>query len=319
MVAGRRTHTAPSLAAIVGPTAVGKSELAVAVAERLGGEIISADSRQVYRGMDVATAKLPLPARRGIAHHLIDVVEPDEPFSVADWLHHARSAIEEVTRRGRLPVIVGGTGLYVSALLDGYRLDDAGPAPELRRRLVRELETAGLPSMAGRLRELSPETADRIDLRNPRRVVRALERFAAPGGVGESLEPTSEPYAGRVAAVALSRTSDVLRARIAARVRAQFASGLLEETQRLLRAGYGRDLPSMTGIGYREAARHLAGEWSLEEAVAETERRTRQYAKRQLTWFRGRPQLIWVALGERPADEPGAVDEVAGLIYRCLA
>ena len=318
MSAPRRRDAPPPLAAIIGPTAVGKSELAIAVAERLGAEIVSADSRQVYRGMDIATAKVPPAERRDIPHHLIDVADPDATFTLADWLRLARSAIHEIGARGRLPLIVGGTGLYLSALVDGYRLGGPGPVPELRHELLQQLETEGLEAVAGRLREVSPETAQRVDLRNPRRVVRGLERILTAGGGGEGL-PAAEPYAARTALVALRRPTEVLGERIDIRVREQFAGGLLEETQRLLDVGYDAGLPSMSGIGYREAARHLAGEWSLPDAVAATERRTRQYAKRQMTWFRGRPDLIWVELGRRPSDDPAAVDEVAGLIYRCLA
>lgn len=318
MPAPRRPETAPPIAVIVGPTAVGKSELAVAVARRMGAEIIGADSRQVYRGMDIATAKLAVAARGGVPHHLVDVVEPDEPFTLADWLRLARDAIAEVIARGRLPLLVGGTGLYVSALVDGYRLDAAAPSAELRHALVRELETGGLKPLVTRLQHLAPETAARIDMRNPRRVIRALERLESPGAGGER-GPAAERYAGRVAAIALTRPPEVLRETIRARTEAQFEAGLLDETRRLLDAGYDVGLPSMSGIGYREAARHLVGEWSLAEAIAATERRTRQYAKRQMTWFRGRPELIWVSLGPRPADDPAAVDEVAGLIYRCLA
>ena len=313
---GGARRAAPPLVAIIGPTAVGKSELAVAVAERIGGEIVSADSRQVYRGMDIGTAKLSPAARRGVPHHLIDVVEPDEPFSLADWLRLAHGAIEEIARRGRMPMVVGGTGLYVSALVDGYRLDGP-PPPELRTALVRELDASGLAALAARLEALSPPLAAATDLRNPRRVVRALERLASGGGGVEP--PRTRPYPGRVATVALSRPAATLRERIALRARRHFEAGLLDETRRLLDAGYGPELRSMSGIGYREAIRHLAGEWSLDEAVTATERRTRTYAKRQMTWFRGHGDALWVALGDRSADDPGAVDEVAGLIYRCLA
>ena len=317
MPAGSRP--AAPLAVLVGPTAVGKSDIAVAVAERLGAEIVSADSRQVYRGMDVATAKPEPDARARVRHHLIDVAAPDEPFSVADWLRLARTAIAAIGHRGRLPLVVGGTGLYVSALVDGYRLPGGAPASDVRAGLLAELEAGGLAPLAERLATLSPALAERTDLRNQRRVTRALERLeTAPVGERDGA-PQAEAYPGSVVMVGLTRPRDVLAARITRRARAQFEEGLLEETAGLLAAGYAPELSSMSGIGYREAARHLAGEWSLEEAIEAVARRTRRYAKRQGTWFRRDPRIRWVELDERASAEPGVVDEVSGLIYRCLA
>ena len=320
MPARRRHRAAPPFAALIGPTATGKSELAVLVAQRLGGEIISADSRQVYRGMDIGTAKIPVDERGGVPHHLIDVVDPDERFTLADWLEEARRLVAEISDHGRLPIVVGGTGLYVSALVDRYRLD-GGPADvDVRQRLTADLRAHGLEPLVARLAAVSPAVAERIDPRNPRRVVRALERVESAAGVGEIADPpTHQPYPGRVALIGLQRPREALHAHIAERARRQFDEGLLDETRRLLAAGYDAALPSMSGIGYSEATRHLAGEWSLDEAVAATERRTRRYAKRQLTWFRRDGRVVWVAAGERSASDRGLVDEVAGLIYRCLA
>jgi tRNA dimethylallyltransferase len=316
--ASRRPPPAPPLAAIVGPTASGKSDLALAVAGRLPGEILVADSRQVYRGMDLGTAKPDAAARAAIPHHLLDLADPDEPFSVVDWVERARAVVPEVAARGRLPLVVGGTGLYVSALLDGYELPGQAPAPELRGRLVAELEASGLPPLAARLARVDPATAARTDLRNPRRVLRALERVEAAGG---RAAPTAgaAPYRGRIAMLGLSRSPDVLRARIDARVAWMFANGLLDEVRRLLDAGYDASLSPMTGHGYREAARVVAGEWDVGRAVEVTARHTRQYAKRQLTWLRRDARIVWLPAGALPADDPALVEQAMDLLRALLA
>lgn len=303
----------PPLAAIVGPTASGKSDLALAIARRLPAEILVADSRQVYRGMDLGTAKPDAAARAAVPHHLLDLVDPDEPFSVADWVDRARALLPEVAARGRLPLVVGGTGLYLSALVDGFDLPTLTPSPEVRRRLVDELETSGLLPLATRLGALDPVTASRTDLRNPRRVLRALERVASEGG-GAVLPTRTTPYSGRLALLGISRPREVLAARIDARAAWLFANGLLDEVRALLHAGYGPQLGPMTGHGYREAARVLAGEWEVERAIQITARHTRQYAKRQLTWFRRDARILWLSAGELPADDPQLVEQAVELI-----
>lgn len=299
----------PSLLAIVGPTASGKTDLALAVAARMPAEILVADSRQVYRGMDVGTAKPGAAARRTVPHHLLDLVEPDERFTVADWVTRARSLVAEIGGRGRMPLVVGGTGLYVAALVDGHDYASQPWSPDGRARLADELEAGGLVPLVERLRRLDPSAAARIDLGNPRRVLRALERTEA-GGVG--VTPRATPYAGPVALVGLDRPRAVLYRRIDERARWLFeAGGLLDEVRRLLEAGHGPQLHPMTGHGYREAARHLAGEWSLDEAIDVTARRTRQYAKRQLTWFRRDPRVTWLRAGDQPGDAPEIVAAAA--------
>lgn len=294
----------------MGPTATGKTELALALGALLPVEILVADSRQVYRGMDIGTAKPDADARATVPHHLLDLVGPDQAFTVAQWVARARPLIGEIAARGRLPMLVGGTGLYVSALVDGHDYDAQVWAPELREQLSRELETAGLEPLAARLATDAPDVAARIDLRNPRRVLRALER-----GVGE---PGSQPYDGRVALIGLSRPREVLYRRIDHRAAWLFANGLLDEVRGLLDAGYGPDLQPMSGHGYREAAAHLAGEWSLDRAVEITARRTRQYAKRQLTWFRRDRRIAWLPAGTRSADDPALVHSAHELLLAAL-
>jgi tRNA dimethylallyltransferase len=306
----------PPLIGVVGPTASGKTDLALALARRLPVEILVADSRQVYRGMDVGTAKPDAAARAAVPHHLLDLAEPDEPFSVARWVDVARSLLPGIADRGRLPMVVGGTGLYVSALLDGHDYASQPWSPELRARLNDELDADGLEPLAARLSEADPAAAATIDLRNPRRVLRALERAAAGGG---GVAPAGAAFAGRIGLIGISRPREVLYERIDRRARHLFSAGLLEEVRALLDAGHGPELRPMSGHGYREAVRHLAGEWSLDEAIEVTARRTRQYAKRQLTWFRGDPRIMWVAAGDGPADDPALVDRADGFLRAALS
>jgi tRNA dimethylallyltransferase len=312
---GRPDDTVP-LIGIVGPTASGKSELAMALAERLPAEILVADSRQVYRGMDIGTAKPNAAAQAAVQHHLLDLADPDEPFSVARWVERARTLLPEIAARGRQPLLVGGSGLYVGALLDGHDYAGQGWSPALRASLTRTLDTDGLGALAARLAERAPEVAARTDLRNPRRVVRALERAEAPNG---GAEPQGQPYGGNVALVGIDRPRDELYRRIDERAAWLFANGLLDEVRALLDAGYGTDLRPMTGHGYREAAAHLAGESSLAEAIAVTARRTRQYAKRQLTWFRRDGRIHWLSAEARRADDRALVDEAERVLRGALS
>jgi tRNA dimethylallyltransferase len=276
-------------------------------------EILVADSRQVYRGMEVGTAKPDAAAQAAVPHHLLDLVAPDEPFTVAQWVERARSLIPEIAARGRLPMVVGGTGLYVSALVDGHDYASQPWSPEIRSRLAEELATDGLEPLAERLRHADPTT--RVELRNARRVLRALERLEG-GGVA----PEADPYAGRVVMLAIERPRELLYQRIDRRTHWMFTDGgLLDEVQRLLDAGYGAELRPMTGHGYREAIAHLAGEWSLERAIDVTARHTRQYAKRQLSWFRRDRRIVWLAAGDRPADDPALVEEADRLIRAALS
>ena len=305
----------PPVLGIVGPTASGKTDLALALADRIPVEVVVADSRQVYRGMDIGTAKPPASAQRRVPHHLIDIVDPDEPFTVADWVARARAILPEIASRGRLPLLVGGTGLYISALIDGHDYAAQPWSPELRQRLTEELETDGLAPLVLRLQAADPTAAAAIDVRNPRRVLRALERAEA-GGSGTA---RAAAYAGTVALVGLDRPRDVLYRRIDERARRLFETGLVDEVRRLGADGYGPELRPMTGHGYAEAATYLAGEWTLDEAVAVTARRTRQYAKRQLTWFGRYPRLVWIRAGDGPADADEIVDQAERVLQTAVS
>lgn len=315
--AARRARPSQPIAAILGPTGSGKTALSLALARRLPIEILVADSRQVYRGMEIGTAKPDPGARATVPHHLLDLVDPGDPFSVADWVAEALRLVPGIASRGRLPLLVGGTGLYLDALLDGYALHLA-PEPAQRAHLAGELATVGIGRLADRLRALDPSAALRIDLRNPRRVTRALERSAAAGGRAAPT-PRSQPWPGRVARIGLSRPREVLYRRIDERAAWLFANGLLEEVRALLEAGHDPGRAPLTGHGYGEAARHLAGEWSLDQAVEVTARRTRQYAKRQSTWFRRDRRIVWLSAGDLPSDDPALVEDADRLLQALLA
>ncbi len=298
----RTPPPAPPIIAIVGPTASGKTDLALALARELPVEILVADSRQVYRGMDIGTAKPDTAARAAVPHHLLDLVAPDARFTVADWLAAARSALSAVGERGRLPLVVGGTGLYVTALVDGYQLAVEGHDPALRARLDARLAGEGLASLVAELERRDPHRAATVDLRNPRRVLSALERALLGAG-----RVASRPHPGRVALIGLRRPPAVLAVRIAERAAAMFEGGMLAEVAALGAAGYGAGLRALDSHGYREAIGLLAGEWSGEDALASTILRTRRYARRQLAWWRRDPRVQWLDAADGPADAPALV------------
>jgi tRNA dimethylallyltransferase len=298
--------TAPPLLVIAGATATGKTGLAIDVAERLAGEgipteVISADSRQVFRGLDIGTAKVSTLERRGIPHHGLDLVEPDEPFSLADFAAHARSALAGIADRGALAILAGGTGLYLRAVARGIATDALPADQEVRARLEAEFLAVGLDPLVERLRAAAPERAAAIDLRNPRRVVRALEIAAVDGGVGALPEPRG--YGGPVTWIGLAVERPTHLAWIAHRARAQFDAGLIEEA-RGLRERFDPGLPAFSAIGYREAWAVLDGRSTLDQAVAEDARRNAAFAKRQRTWFRSEPDIAWLdATGGPPLDD----------------
>jgi len=278
-------HHGRPLIAIVGPTAVGKTALALRLAQGLPVEVVSADSRQVYRYMDIGTAKPTAQQRRHVRHHLIDVVDPDDTFTLAQYQELAYSAIDEVLSRNRIPLLVGGTGLYVRSVLEGLGIPRVPPDRGLRAQLEAEAEAQGPEVLHRRLRELDPEAAERIDARNVRRVIRALEVCIRTGKPISRLQVKSlPPY--RILRVGLTLPRDQLYKRIDERVDRMIKSGLLDEVRSLIERGYGLDLPSMSGLGYRQMGMYLRGEVSLDEAVALVKRHTRRLVRRQANWFR---------------------------------
>lgn len=292
---------------LTGPTASGKSAVALVLAERLGGEIISVDSMQVYRGLDVGTAKPEPAVRARVPHHLIDVVDLDHPFTAADFARYARAAVEALERRGRQPIFCGGTGLYFKAWLAGLGSAPA-PDPALRARL----EAMPLPTLLEELRAGDPETFARIDRANPRRVIRAVEVLRLTGRPWSALRaawdaPTADPAGPAPAVFGLRRDPADLRARLEARVEAMFAGGLVEETRRLLTRGLARNRVALQALGYRQVAEHLRGERDLPATVALVKRKTWQFARRQLTWFRHQLPVRWLDVA--PDEPPAATAE----------
>ena len=296
----------PPLLVIAGATATGKTGLAIDVAERLAGEgipteIISADSRQVYRGLDIGTAKATTAERRGIPHHGLDLVAPDEPFTVADFATHARAALVGIAARGGLAILAGGTGLYLRAVARGIDTDALPADPGVRARLEAELLAVGLEPLVRRLRAVAPRRAAAIDIANPRRVVRALEMAELSGG--EPQVPLPGGYPGPVAWIGLTVEPDVHHGWIAARARAQFDAGLIAEAE-ALRARFDPALPAFSAIGYREAWSVLDGKMTREAAIAEDARRNQAFARRQRTWFRAEPDIEWLDATSGPPVEP---------------
>jgi tRNA dimethylallyltransferase len=299
------------LLALVGPTASGKTAAAIAVAESLGAEIVSVDSMLVYRGMDIGTAKPTPDERLRVRHHLIDVAEPSETFSVARYQALAADAVAEIRQRDRRVLLVGGSGLYLRAVSDD--LEFPGTDPDTRRDLETEARALGAGEMHARLEELDPAAAAKIEPDNVRRTVRALEVAAVTGRSFSSYAGAWERYPPehlRAAGIDLARP--VLSARIEARVDAMLAAGLLDEVRTLLDRGLFGWLTSSQAIGYAEFARHLRGELSLQEAVAGTVKRTKALARRQLAWFLRDPRIRWFAADERGAE--AVVDDVTGYL-----
>ncbi|MBI2323932.1 MAG: tRNA (adenosine(37)-N6)-dimethylallyltransferase MiaA [Chloroflexi bacterium] len=260
------------------------------LAERGGAEIVSADSRQVYRGMDIATAKPTAEERRRVPHHMIDVADPGERYDVSRYQREGRSALATIAARGATAIVVGGTGLYVRALLDGLDLEALPRDESVRAALERDAGREGGAAMHRRLATLDPDAAATVDARNVRRVIRYLEVATIAGSIS-ALWGHGERIAARK--IGLAPPRDLLARRIETRVRGMAARGVLEETARLLAAGIDLTLPSMTGHGYPHWVRHLRGEVELDTAIALTIRDTRAYSKRQMTWFRKDPQVRW--------------------------
>ena len=288
----------PPLLVIAGATATGKTGLSIAVARALRAdgtpaEIISADSRQVFRGLDIGTAKATPEAREGIPHHGLDLVEPDEPFSVVDFVRHAREALAGIAARGGVAILVGGTGLYLRAVARGLDAEALPFDAEVRARIEAGLARDGLEPAVERLTQLAPVLASRIDLANPRRVARALEIAELRG---DAPRPAPLGYGGPVAWIGLRLAPAVHREWIARRAREQFDAGLIEEA-RALRERFDPALPAFSAIGYREAWAVLDGELSREAAIELDATRNVQFSKRQATWFRSEPGIDWLDAG----------------------
>ncbi|MCL5264391.1 MAG: tRNA (adenosine(37)-N6)-dimethylallyltransferase MiaA [Chloroflexi bacterium] len=297
---------------IVGPTAVGKSELALKLARDVGGEIVSADSRQIYRFMDIGTAK-PSPAEvRLVPHHLVDFVDPDQEYTLADFQEDAYRAIDDILRRGKVPFLVGGTGLYAKAVVEGLLIPRIPPNPEMRRRLEERAQREGPEALHRELASVDPVAAQKIHQRNVRRVIRALEVYYSTGRpISELQQAQPPPY--NTLTIGLTCSREELYRRIDERVDKQIEDGLVQETERLVVMGYAYDLPSMSGLGYRQIGMYLRGEASLEQAIQLIKNETHRFARQQYTWFRlDDPRIHWIERG------PDMFDQARGLVLHFL-
>lgn len=306
--------------AIVGPTASGKTALSIEVAQRLGGpetvEIISADAMQLYRGMDIGTAKISADERRGIVHHQIDVLDISEPASVAAYQKHARADVEAIHSRGRIPLVVGGSGLYISALLDV--LDFPGTDPQIRGELEEIWHSEGLGKLITELREKDPVSADTINLANPRRVIRALEVVRLTGESYTPKFPRHTNHYPNTTVFGVSREMGELTEAITDRAQAMFDDGLLDEVRGLLDQGLRESVTASKATGYREAIAVLDGETTIEEAVRDVAFWTRRLAKKQRTWFRPDPRISWYDL-TGAQDDSQIIGRTADAIIASLA
>lgn len=304
--------TKPPLILIVGPTAVGKTEISIQLAERLNGEIVSADSRLFYRGMDIGTAKPTREERARAPHHLIDIADPDETLSLAVFQQKAREAIADIRTRNKLPFLVGGTGQYVRAVTEGWSPPEVPPNEELRGELEKWKMERGINWLYEKLKSLDPEAAEGIDPRNVRRTIRALEvilstgkKFSAQRGQGDS------PY--RLVTIGLTRPREELYRRVDARIESMFANGFLDEVKGLLDKGYSPSLPTMSAIGYRECVGVIQGELTEEQAKVRMRRGTRVFVRRQANWFReSDPKIAWFKV------EDGVGDKIEKTIRRSV-
>lgn len=312
------TNNKPPLIALVGPTAVGKTAASLAIAKTFDCEIISGDSMQVYRGMDIGTAKLPLAEREGVPHHLIDIKDPHEPFSAADFQAACGEAIRDIQSRGRIPFIVGGTGLYVESVCYGFGFQPSGGDPDFRASMQAIADSQGADALHAKLFAVDPVTAAKLHPNDVRRVIRALEIHKATGRpaseqLGEARGDRKEsPY--NLVLLGLHMDRAKLYARIDRRVDDMLAQGLEAEVRGLLAAGLSSASVSMQALGYKEMVAYLEGRASYEEAVTMLKRDTRRFAKRQLSWFRHMQDLIWI-----DTDGTAKISDLYPAIYAIIA
>jgi len=296
---------------ILGPTAVGKSKVAIEVAKIINGEIVSADSMQVYRGMDIGTAKPTLEERQGIPHHLIDIKNPDEEWTVSDFVEQTNRLTSEIAKRGKRPMIVGGTGLYLWALLEGFSFPIAPADKELRKRL----EKIPLSTLYSRLSTLDPQAAEKINPNDKKRIIRAVEVYELTGRPISQLQKRSEEprisFSGsEPILIGLTMPREKLYKFIEERADKMVEDGLVEEVKSLLSKGYPKDLPSFQALGYKEVVEYLDGKWSKEQMIAELKKRTRHFARRQMTWFKRFKNVKWF---EAPVDIQTILDYINSL------
>ena len=315
MVTRPSTATLPLLVVLLGPTASGKTALSLALAERFNGEIVSCDSVAVYRDFEIGTAKPTAAERARVPHHCIDIVSPEREYSAGEYQRDGRGAIGDITARGKLPIVTGGTGLYLRALLEGL-FDGPQRSEELRNRLRRSAVRHGAGWLARLLERLDPAAAERIHANDTPKLIRAIEvTLEARRPMTEAWTAGAEPMTGyRILRLGLAPERAALYRRIDARAAAMFERGLAAETERL-RTKYGADRRIFDALGYRQARQLLAGELSEAQAVEAAQRGHRNYAKRQFTWFRREPEVRWLAgFGDDPEIQQAAMEAVAGCV-----
>lgn len=292
------------LLCIVGPTAVGKTRISIAAALKTGGEIISGDSMQVYRYMNIGTAKPSSKERKGVPHHLIDILNPDESFSAADFQKNAFQVIPDICSRGRLPILAGGTGLYLKAIVDQYDFGESTANWELREKLRKQANLYGNDHLYRRLKKVDPKSAEKIHFNDLKRIIRALEVYLTTGKKisSQGEKPPEERFPLKTLIVGLTMNRGRLYERIEQRVEQMMNQGLVEEVKGLLERGYSPQLVSMQGLGYRHMVKFLQGRYTKEEAVELLKRDTRRFAKRQLTLFRRNNKIFWIDLDQYTQD-----------------
>lgn len=303
--------------AIIGPTAVGKTKLSIELAKSLDGEIISGDSMQIYRGMDIGTAKVTKAEMQGIPHYLIDIKDPAEDFSVAEFHASAGELIDEISERGKVPIIAGGTGLYIQSVLYNYNFSAAESNPEYRLFLEKRVEAEGIDNIYKELMMIDPESSERIHPNNIRRVIRALEVYHETGlTMTEYLKEQEREAPFNHLIIGLTMERELLYDRINKRVNMMMSQGLLDEVKSLYEAGI-KDCQSIQAIGYKELYDYFAGKVTIEEAVELLKRNSRRYAKRQLTWFRNKMDVEWFDMTNAVADPmifEGKIEEILKLV-----
>lgn len=300
--------------AIIGPTSVGKTALSLRLAVDFHGEIISGDSMQFYRGMDIGTAKATPEERELVPHHLIDICDPDESFTVADFQKRTSELIREINRRGHLPIIVGGTGLYIQSVLYRYRFSEAGEDEVFRKEMERLLEKEGKEALHARLAEIDPVTAQRLHPNDCKRVIRALEIFHLTRETMAQYQKRSEESPYELFLMGLDMERSLLYERINKRVDQMVSLGLIEEVEGLLAQGYDNRYRAMQALGYKELVSYLKGELEREEASELIKKRTRNFAKRQLTWFRNMKDVVWFDLTPGQEDPEHLYQRIYNLV-----
>ncbi|MGI6606177.1 MAG: tRNA (adenosine(37)-N6)-dimethylallyltransferase MiaA [Peptococcia bacterium] len=306
------------LVVILGPTATGKTKISVELALRLKGEVISGDSMQVYRFMDIGTAKITLAETKGVPHHLLDIKNPDEPFSVADFQKNARAKIAEIAGRGKLPFLVGGTGLYLQSVIDQYEFAEQENVQEYREELLALAEKQGKIYLHQLLAQADPPAAGKIHPNDLKRITRALEYYHLTGQRISDNKEARYSSLYQVVLIGLTMKRELLYQRIEQRVDEMMANGFLEEVKTLLARGFKANLPAMQGLGYKQLVAYLHGAYDLTEAINLIKKETRHFAKRQLTWFKRDPRIQWFNAEEAEYNYEEIISQMMQLIGRTI-